>query len=59
MEEAAEFCITSTPSLTAESSCYNWSANAEDNNDENAVFIRDRQVISAFQTNFNSMWIAR
>jgi hypothetical protein len=38
---------------------YNWSTNAEENNDENAVFIRDRAVIAAFQTNFNSMWSLR
>lgn len=38
---------------------YNWSANAEQNNDENAVFIRDMRVISAFQANFNSMWSSR
>ena len=38
---------------------YNWSANAEDNSDENAVFIRDRGVIAAFQTNFSSMWSTR
>ena len=38
---------------------YNWSTNAEENNDENALFLRDRSVISAFQTNFNSMWNTR
>jgi phosphatidylserine/phosphatidylglycerophosphate/cardiolipin synthase-like enzyme len=38
---------------------YNWSASAEQNNDENAVFIRDRNVISSFQQNFNAMWISR
>ncbi len=38
---------------------YNWSTNAEENNDENAVFIRDRAVIAAFQTNFNAMWSSR
>lgn len=38
---------------------YNWSLNAEENNDENAVFIRDASVISAFQSNFNAMWSAR
>ena len=38
---------------------YNWSTNAEENNDENAVFIRDAGVIAAFQTNFNSMWNTR
>jgi phosphatidylserine/phosphatidylglycerophosphate/cardiolipin synthase-like enzyme len=38
---------------------YNWSTSAEENNDENAVFIRDTSVIAAFQTNFNSMWAAR
>jgi phosphatidylserine/phosphatidylglycerophosphate/cardiolipin synthase-like enzyme len=38
---------------------YNWSTNAEENNDENAVFMRSTSVISAFQTNFNSMWSTR
>jgi phosphatidylserine/phosphatidylglycerophosphate/cardiolipin synthase-like enzyme len=38
---------------------YNWSANAEQDNDENAVFIRDRSVISSFQQNFNAMWSSR
>src|SRR5262249_7900570 len=34
---------------------YNWSTAAEDDNDENAVFIRNTSVIAAFQTNFNLM----
>src|SRR5262245_6386682 len=38
---------------------YNWSTNAEENNDENAVFIRNTSVIEAFQTNFNLMWSTR
>jgi len=38
---------------------YNWSTNAEENNDENAVFVRDKAVIAAFQSNFNSMWSSR
>jgi phosphatidylserine/phosphatidylglycerophosphate/cardiolipin synthase-like enzyme len=38
---------------------YNWSANAEQNNDENAIFIRDRAVISSFQQNFNAVWSSR
>ena len=38
---------------------YNWSTNAEENNDENAVFIRNTSVIAAFQTNFNSRWASR
>jgi len=37
---------------------YNWSTNAEEN-DENAVFIRNTSVIEAFQTNFNLMWSTR
>jgi hypothetical protein len=36
---------------------YNWSANAEDDNDENAIFIRDAALISAFQANFNKLWL--
>lgn|SRR5215510_13555718 len=32
---------------------YNWSTNAEENNDENAVFLRNTSVIAAFQTTFN------
>src|SRR5206468_7941378 len=38
---------------------YNWSTNAEENNDENAVFLRNMAVIAAFQTNFDSMWNTR
>jgi len=38
---------------------YNWSTNAEENNDENAIFIRNTAVIAAFQTTFNSMWSTR
>ena len=38
---------------------YNWSTNAEENNDENAIFIRNSSVLSAFQTNFDAMWSTR
>jgi phosphatidylserine/phosphatidylglycerophosphate/cardiolipin synthase-like enzyme len=38
---------------------YNWSTAAEEDNDENAVFICERSVIQAFQTNFNLMWSTR
>jgi hypothetical protein len=38
---------------------FNWSANAEQNNDENAVFIRDRATISSFQQNFDALWSSR
>jgi hypothetical protein len=38
---------------------YNWSTNAEENNDENALFIRDRSVIEAFKKNFDAMWSTR
>jgi len=41
------------------SGSFNWSAGAEQDNDENAVFIRDRAVISSFQQNFNAMWSSR
>jgi len=37
-------------------SSYNWSTAAEENNDENAEFIRNTSVTRAFQTNFNLMW---
>lgn len=38
---------------------YNWSTSAETRNFENAVFIRDASVISAYQANFNSIWNTR
>src|SRR5262249_27301900 len=38
---------------------YNWSTAAEEDNDENAVFIRNPSVIQAFQTNFNLIWSTR
>jgi hypothetical protein len=38
---------------------YNWSTDAEEKNDENAVFIRNASVIAAFQSIFNSMWTTR
>ena len=38
---------------------YNWSTDAEERNDENAVFIRNTSVIAAFQSTFNSMWSTR
>ena len=38
---------------------YNWSTNAEENSDENAVFIRNSPVIAAYQSNFNAMWSTR
>lgn len=38
---------------------YNWSTNAEQNSDENAVFLRNAALIAAFQSNFDSMWSTR
>ncbi len=38
---------------------YNWSTAAEENNDENAVFIRAGSTISAFQSAFNALWNSR
>lgn len=35
---------------------YNWSDNAEENNDENALFLRDSAIVNSYQANFNSMW---
>ncbi len=35
---------------------YNWSANAEDINFENAVFIQGLPVIQEFKRNFESVW---
>ena len=51
------FTFPNTVSIVTGS--YNWSANAEDNNDENAVFIRNSSVIAVFQSNFNTVWSSR
>jgi len=37
-------------------SSYNWSANAEDNNFENAVFIQGSSVIQKYQADFEKIW---
>jgi len=36
---------------------YNWSANAEDNNFENAMFIQASSVIQKFQADFEKIWV--
>jgi hypothetical protein len=38
---------------------YNWSTAAEDSNDENALFLRDNAVVSAYQLAFNALWSSR
>lgn len=38
---------------------YNWSTAAEENNDENAIFLRNPAVIAAYQSAFNSLWATR
>ncbi len=38
---------------------YNWSTSAEENNFENAIFMRDPQTIASYQGNFNSIWNTR
>jgi phosphatidylserine/phosphatidylglycerophosphate/cardiolipin synthase-like enzyme len=35
---------------------YNWSAAAEERNDENLVVIRDRGVAGAFEREFERIW---
>ena len=35
---------------------YNWTTAAEDDNNENALFLRDPPVIAAYQANFNTLW---
>jgi len=35
---------------------YNWSANAEDNNFENAVFVVGASVIRSFTADFARLW---
>jgi len=35
---------------------YNWTANAEGYNWENAVFLNDRSIIRAYQDEFEKMW---
>jgi phosphatidylserine/phosphatidylglycerophosphate/cardiolipin synthase-like enzyme len=35
---------------------YNWSAAAEERNDENLVVIRDRGVAEAFEREFERIW---
>lgn len=35
---------------------YNWSANAEDNNRENALFIRTPEVVQRYQAHFEEVW---
>jgi phosphatidylserine/phosphatidylglycerophosphate/cardiolipin synthase-like enzyme len=35
---------------------YNWSANAEENNFENAVFIQASSVIQKYQADFEKIW---
>ena len=38
---------------------YNWSTAAEQDNDENAVFLRDAAVIAAYQNDFNVIWVRK
>ena len=38
---------------------YNWSTAAEESNDENALFMRDPQIVAAYQSAFNGLWRAR
>ena len=38
---------------------YNWSTAAEEENDENALFIRTPSLVSVYQTKFDSMWLTR
>jgi hypothetical protein len=35
---------------------FNWSANAEDNNFENAIFIQASPIIQKYQNDFNAIW---
>jgi hypothetical protein len=38
---------------------FNWTNAAENDNDENAVFLHDPLVVSAYQSSFASMWAVR
>ena len=42
--------------LTLVTGSYNWSANAEDNNFENAVFIQGGPLIQSFAADFEGIW---
>jgi PLD-like domain len=38
---------------------YNWSTTAEEENDENALFIRTPSLIAAYQSTFDRLWVTR
>jgi phosphatidylserine/phosphatidylglycerophosphate/cardiolipin synthase-like enzyme len=38
---------------------YNWSTAAEEENDENALFIRTPSLVAAYQATFDALWLTR
>lgn len=38
---------------------YNWSTAAEEENDENALFIRTPSLVAAYQSTFDKLWVMR